>query len=207
VEQQGLSTARRRPELIKQGNPNRPKVGQSIKVEPIRDEKSIVAIKQLLATNPRDLALFIVGINTGLRPRDLCELTVRAARQALGKTGILVQKTRTGGTIMVRLNHNCWSAIRAHLEASTLTDSEPLFKTVQATRMTTSYLHELVNKWCRAINLRGNYGSRTLRKTFGYRRYKEGCALADIMVCFGHRSRKQTLDYLCIEDEQVGGVQ
>ena len=34
--------------------------------------------------------------------------------------------------------------------------------------MTVSSVHRLVKSWCRDIGLKGNYGSHSLRKTFGY---------------------------------------
>ncbi|MBW2365953.1 MAG: tyrosine-type recombinase/integrase [Deltaproteobacteria bacterium] len=53
-------------------------------------------------------------------------------------------------------------------------------------------LNNLVKKWCRAINLRGNYGSHTLRKTFGYhQRVRFGVGLPELMVAFNHSSQKQ----------------
>ena len=61
-------------------NPNHPKKGSTIKVEPIRRLKDIETIKKLLADKPRDLALFTVGINTNLRASDLLNLKVYQVR-------------------------------------------------------------------------------------------------------------------------------
>ena len=47
-------------------NPNHPPKGAIITVDPIRETKHIRAIKKILADKPRDLALFVVGINTNL---------------------------------------------------------------------------------------------------------------------------------------------
>jgi len=53
-------------------NPNHPEKGSLIKVEPIRKMKDIKAIKKLLHDKPRDLCLFILGINTNLRVAAAC---------------------------------------------------------------------------------------------------------------------------------------
>ena len=45
-------------------NPNRPKPGSSIKVEPIRTKTAIENIKKILRDNPRNLCLFTFGMNT-----------------------------------------------------------------------------------------------------------------------------------------------
>ena len=52
-------------------NLNHPPKGSRIEVEPIRNEKDIKAILQLLSGNPRDLLFFTMGINNGIRAGDL----------------------------------------------------------------------------------------------------------------------------------------
>lgn len=58
-------------------NPNHPKTGSQIKVDPIKNLKDIKSIKKLLKDNPRDYALFVMGINTNLRASDLVSITVQ----------------------------------------------------------------------------------------------------------------------------------
>jgi hypothetical protein len=56
----------------------------------------------------------------------------------------------------------------------------------------------------RAINLKGNYGSHSLRKTFGYhQRVTFGRGIPELMVVFNHSTQRQTLEYLCIQPEEV----
>ena len=65
-------------------------------------------------------------------------------------------------------------------------------------------VNRLVKDWCRAINLRGNFGSHTLRKTWGYhQRVTVGTGIPELMVAFNHSSQRQTLDYLCIQPEEI----
>jgi integrase len=58
-------------------NANHPKKGSTTKVEPIRRLEDIKAIKKLLADKPRDLLLFTMGVNNGLRIGDLLQLRVK----------------------------------------------------------------------------------------------------------------------------------
>ncbi len=54
------------------------------------------------------------------------------------------------------------------------------------------------------INLRGNYGAHTLRKTFGYHQrvtFQRG--VPELMVAFNHSSQRETLEYLCIQPEEI----
>lgn len=55
---------------------NHPIKGSSIRVDPIRDLNDIKLIKHILQEKPRDLALFIVGVNTSLRASDLLRIRV-----------------------------------------------------------------------------------------------------------------------------------
>ena len=55
-------------------NFNHPKKGARIEVEPIRKEKDIKSILQLLSGKPRDLLLFTMGVNNGIRAGDLLNI-------------------------------------------------------------------------------------------------------------------------------------
>ena len=58
--------------------------------------------------------------------------------------------------------------------------------------------------WCRELDLKGNYGSHTLRKTFGYmHRTVHGTDIPTMMTIFKHSSQKLTLDYLGIQPEEI----
>jgi len=64
----------------KRTNPNAPRKGAKIKVEPIRSLKDIQFIRRMLQEKSRDLALFTLGINTNLRASDLLKLRVYQVR-------------------------------------------------------------------------------------------------------------------------------
>lgn len=78
------------------GNPNHPKKGSTIKVDPIRKLKDIKAIKKLLANKPRDLALFTIGINTNLRASDLLRLCSAISKDSELHKGRCVQNDGIG---------------------------------------------------------------------------------------------------------------
>ncbi len=83
-------------------NPNHPKKGSRIKVDPIRNEADIAAIKKLLTDNPRDLLLFVLGINNGLRAGDLLKLKVAQVRKLKpGQTTTIVE-SKTGKEVTVQ---------------------------------------------------------------------------------------------------------
>lgn len=186
-------------------NFNRPEKGSEIKVEPIKDLKDIRAIKKLLH-NPRDLALFVVGINTNLRASDLLSITAGQVRGLQPMDEITLKERKTGKSRRISLNKACVEAINALLRSQSYSDSEVLFKGQRGT-LTVPSVNRLVKSWCSSVNLKGNYGSHSLRKTWGYhQRVTFGKGLPELMVCFNHSTQRQTLDYLCIQPEEVKSI-
>jgi len=188
-------------------NPNRPKKGSVIAVEPIRSEKDIKLIKKLLADKPRDLALFTFGINTNLRACDLVRLTVGQVRHL--KPGDHVnafRERKTGKVRAITINKTVYEAIQRLLATMpSVQDGEPLFQSRKGSGMlSVPYVNLLVKSWCKEINLRGNYGSHTLRKTFGYiHRTVFNTDIPTLMQMFNHSSQKQTLKYLGIQPSEI----
>lgn len=181
------------------GNENHPAKGSKIKVEPITDIQDIAMIKGML-TNPMHLALFTVGINTNLRASDIVRLTVDQVAGIKPMDEIEIREQKTGKIRRISLNGACVEAIQGVVPYRDST--EPILFP-----LTVPSVHRLVKSWCRKIGLKGNYGSHTLRKTWGYhQRVTFGVDLPTLMTCFNHASQKQTLDYLCIQPEEVRNV-
>lgn len=188
-------------------NFNHPGEGAKIKVEPIRSLKDIKTIKKLLEKKPRDLALFTVGINTNLRASDLLQITVGMVRGLKSMDEIEIKERKTGKVRRVSLNDACIETIQGLLASRTYHDGDCLFKSQRGAVLTVASVNRLVKGWCKAINLKGNYGSHTLRKTWGYhQRVTFGAGLPELMVCFNHSTQKQTLDYLCVQPEEIKSV-
>ena len=74
---------------------------------------------------------------------------------------------------------------------------------IQRGLLTVSSVNRLVKSWCKTINLPGNYGSHTLRKTWGYHQRMAGTDIPTLMVAFNHSTQKQTLAYLGIQPEEL----
>jgi len=70
-----------------------------------------------------------------------------------------------------------------------------------------STLNNLVKDWCTRVNLKGNYGSHTLRKTWGFmQRTKQNTPLPLLMQALGHATQRQTMAYLCIQEKEIENV-
>lgn len=193
---------------------NNPKPGSVITVEPIKDLDAIARIKTRLADCPRELALFVTGINTALRASDLLALTAGQIRSILadeegglvleGLTdGALVREVKTKKARRITFNTPAKAVLARLLATRDYHDAEPVFQG-QRGRMSASYLCRLVKGWCADVRLRGHYGSHSLRKTWGYhQRVTFGVDIPTLMHTLGHASQRQTLTYLCIQPDEI----
>jgi len=187
-------------------NINRPAKGSTIKVDPIKKIRDIKSIKALLKDKPRDFCLFTMGINTNLRASDLLRLTVGDVRNLKAGDDLTLKEKKTGKHRRITLNKVVVASIRGLLESQPQADDTPLFNG-QRGCLTVPSVNRLVKGWCRAINLKGNYGSHSLRKTFGYhQRVTFGRGVPELMVVFNHSSQRETLEYLCIQPDEVKSI-
>lgn len=187
-------------------NQNRPQKGDQIKVDPIKKRKDIESIKKLLGDDPRNSALFIIGINTNLRASDLLRIRVGQVRDLKPGDSVTLKEKKTGKLRMVTLNKSCIQAIQRLLASRSYEDADLLFVGQRGPLMVPS-VHRLVKNWCKSINLKGNYGSHSLRKTWGYhQRVTFGVDIPRLMACFNHSTQRQTLEYLCIQPEEIRDV-
>ena len=188
------------------GNNNQPKKGDITKVEPIRELKDIKNIKKHLSDSPRDLAIFTLGINTNLRAGDILSLTVGMVCNLKAEDHFSIREEKTGKEKNVTINKTVYEAIQALLATMPdATDTMPLFQSRKGkAALCVPYLNSLVKAWCKEINLKGNYGSHTLRKTFGYiHRTQFNTDIPTLMTMFNHSSQKQTLQYLGIQPSEI----
>jgi len=115
-----------------------------------------------------------------------------------------MKKKKTGKERRITLNKAAATAIQNLLFAKPPADDDPIFYSQRGAVLIVPSINRLVKSWCRAINLPGNYGSHTLRKTFGYQqRVQLNTGVPELMVIFNHSSQKQTLDYLCIQPDEI----
>lgn len=188
---------------------NHPKAGSRIAVEPIRRLEDINAIKALLDGQPRDYLLFVMGINNGLRAGDLLRLRAGPFRNVRVGDKVPIREQKTGKPQEIVINKPIKKALVKYFAALEPDDEDHLFKSRKGGNqpITVSNANLLVKKWCRAINLRGNFGSHTLRKTFGYiLRRKYGVDWEILARRYNHSSPAVTRVYLGIQDDEVNNI-
>ena len=188
-------------------NPNHPKEGSSITVDPIRSEKDIKKIKRLLKDRPRDLLLFTMGINNGLRISDILKLKVGDVRYVATGETIKIKEKKTGKNNVLMVNKSVHKILAEYLEEVKPEDEDYLFRSRNGDNrpLTRETVHKMIKEWTRS--LKGNYGTHTLRKTFGYiQRTKYAVSFEVLCKRFGHSSPSITMRYLGIDDKEVKGI-
>jgi integrase len=188
---------------------NRPGRGAILKVDPIRNPDKIDAIKRLLAVCPRDLLLFVLGINTNLRVCDILGITFSMVRGLRVGDVLLIRESKTKKIRRITLNRTVWGSLQAWLVLNQDQPQESAIfwsrKTGQA--LTVPAVNSKIKRWCKAVGLKGRFGCHSLRKTFGYQhRTRFGTDLPTLMVMYNHSNQRQTLDYLGIMEEDVAAA-
>lgn len=193
---------------MKTRNPNHPPKGAQITVQPIRDIKNIDSIKRLLSDNVRDLLLFTMGINNGLRCGDLLKIKVGDVRDLKEGGTLKIREEKTGKDNVLMINKTTYKILRKYIEEKNPDDSEFLFSSKKGDgHLIVGSVNAKIKGWCRSINLKGNYGTHSLRKTWGYiQRKKYGVGWEIICKRFNHSSPSVTMRYLGIEDKEVNGI-
>ncbi len=193
--------------LSKGQNPNHPELGSSIKVEPIRTKTAIENIKKILRDTLRNLCLFTLGINTAYRANELLSIRLGQVRNLHIGDALELKQSKTRKYRMVTLNRPTVETIQYYLKHDRYLrhadDDSYLFYSRLGDVLTVPSVTNLVKSWCAAVGLKVNYGSHTMRKTWGWWQYKRGKSVPLLMEAYGHTTQKQTLDYLCIQAEDV----
>ena len=190
------------------GNTNHPLKGSAIKVEPIREKQAIQKIKHLLNSNPRDLLLFTMGINTAFRANELLSIKVGQVRGLQAGTSFEIKLSKTKTYRRVTINPIVVEVLERYLDKRKPSDDEWLFKSERSPNsLLVSTVSGYVKKWCKEAGLRGNFASHTLRKTWGYmQRTQNRTPIPLLMAAYGHSTQHQTLSYLCIQHEEIAGI-
>ncbi|HWJ78545.1 MAG TPA: tyrosine-type recombinase/integrase [Niallia sp.] len=171
-------------------------------VDPIKDIESINAIKEMLRNqSQRDLLLFVLGINTGIRVSDLLSLRVK---DVIDQKGIkeFLYLTESEETKAYYLNSQVQTELDIYLNELDISEEDFLFKSKKNDHaITRQQAYRIINKAAKQVGITGKIGMHTLRKTFGYHAYRKGIAISILMEIYNHHTPSETLKYLGINKE------
>lgn len=194
---------------MNENNLNHPRKGDKITVAPIREMKDIESIKKLLSGNKRNLLLFTIGINCGLRCSDILKLKVQDVKYLKPNDTLKIREQKTGKENILMINKTTYKILHDYLNEHKPADEDYLFKSRKGGNqpLTVSSVNLMIKLWCKSINLKGNYGTHSLRKSFGFiQRKKFGVGIELLMKRFNHSSQHVTMRYLGIDDKELNGI-
>lgn len=179
-----------------------------INVQPLRTAEEIRDMKHAIRRGnkgtpkrkelaERDVLLFLVGINTGLRVNDIVKLKVGDVK---GKDFFYIFEGKTKKKREVNI-----SMIREEIDAFTenMKPSEYLFQSQKGNGpITTTQVYRILDDAADFLG-RDDVGTHTMRKTFGYHHYKQFKDVAMLQEIFNHSSPSITKRYIGIRQDEI----
>ena len=168
-------------------------------VEPMRNLEHLRKLEDYLAKkSKRDLLLFTIGTNCGLRISDIVALNVGDVRN---KSHIRIVEKKTGKYKSFPINSKLKPMFEEYTKGKR--SDEALFKTRFQNRMDRFTAYRIIRKSCKLAGLPEKVGTHTMRKTFGYHHYQKFKDVAILQKIFNHSSPQVTLRYIGIEQDQI----
>lgn len=168
-------------------------------VEPIRLKTDLEKIEYVLKKeNYRNYVLFKLGINFGLRISDLLKLKVKDVKN---KNYILITEKKTRKKRCIPINLKLKKLIGFYVKNKNL--EEALFAGNNMKPLSRVSAYRIINNACKIANIEGNFGTHTLRKTFGYHFYKKFKDVAMLQKILNHSHPSITLKYIGIDEEEI----
>lgn len=170
-----------------------------VMVEPIRSKFEIKRIEKFLANkSTRDLLIFTLGTNSGLRISDILALDVKDVR---GKKFISIVEKKTGKLKRFPLNTKLEPLIKKFIRGKD--DEDPLFTSMFQNRLERFAAYNMLKEACKKAGVEGNIGTHTMRKTFGYHHYRKFKDIAMLQKIFNHSSPQITMRYIGIDQDKI----
>jgi len=170
-------------------NRNGIKKGCKVKVEPVRKQKNIKAISKLLQGKSRDLLLWTLGINNGLRASDLVGIKVAQVQDLKPGEVLNIVESKTGKDNILVINKSVHKALQVFLKD---VQPDPQYYLFQSRKGKGHISSQSVGR---------------LVKTWGYhQRINHGVGFEILCKRYNHSSPSITMGYLGIESKEVHDV-
>ncbi|MDF2513033.1 MAG: integrase family protein [Herbinix sp.] len=174
-------------------------------VEPIRDKAKIDQMYYYLAN--KDLKyglLFKFGLNTGLRISDILPIKLDdvLTREGQFREYIVLNEKKTGKEKKIKINEALSNEIKKYTQSERLSHDSYLFKSRKGNYLGRVQAYRVLKDAAEHSGLE-NFGTHSLRKTWGYWTYKlSNYNVGLIMDTFNHSSPSITLRYIGINQDQ-----
>lgn len=174
-------------------------------VDPIKDLDKIMKMKRLLRKqSQRDLLLFVLGINTGIRVSDLLSLKVEDVWDGTDfKEFLYINDEKYDEVKAFYLNKSVKTELKNYFTQFDFKESDYLFKSKKNDQpITRQQAYRIIHNAAMEVGVTGKIGTHTLRKTFGYHAYRKGIAISILKSIYNHTTPTETLRYLGIDKNE-----
>lgn len=157
----------------------------------------------------RDRCLFILGIRTGYRIRELISLNVCDVFDGTRvKETVKISKCNVKGKTASRsvpMHPEASALILEYLESYPVRKWEfPLFRTNPVRRMHPRTFHNALKAACIRAEVDGTrVSSHALRKSFAARLVNAGCSIYELQVALSHKNISSTARYVSVDETRV----
>ena len=162
-----------------------------------------IRIRLQLQNNPRNLALFNLGIDSKLRACDLVKLRINDichGSQVLKRATILQQKTKR--PVQFEITPNTRDSIVEWIKHKKLSHNDYIFpsRVNELGHLSTRQYSRIVDQWITLVGLdMSDYGTHSIRRTKASLIYKRTKNLRAVQLLLGHTKLESTVRYLGIE--------
>ncbi len=168
-------------------------------VEPIRNKKDIQKVEKILVKQgARELLLFVIGTNCGLRISDILNLNVSDVRN---KSHIQITEKKTGKFKKFPINAKLKPLLEEFIKGRK--NNEPLFLSHWGHRLDRVTAYYIIRNACEKAKLQEKIGTHSMRKSFGYHHYQQFKDVVILQKIFNHSSPQITLRYIGIEQDEI----
>lgn len=165
----------------------------------IKREKAKTEIKKRQAD--RNWMLCLLGFNTAFRAEDLLQLRV----YDLASGSVSIKENKTHKMQNFRMNPYLHQDILEYVERNNLTRYDYMFFGQKNKNMaiTRQQADSILKEAAKGIKLKSRFSIHSMRKTYGYRYYKDGGKLLTLMKMYNHSEPTVTLIYICWETDDA----
>jgi integrase len=174
-------------------------------VEPIRDKTKIKQMFNYLnGKDPKYGLLFKFGLNTGLRISDILPVKVNDIYNNNNefREYFVLREKKTSKEKKVKINNALRKVIEMFVNSNNLTNESYLFASKKGRYLGRIQAYRILKESSKIIGIE-NFGTHSMRKTWGYWTYKiSRYDIGLIMDTFNHSSQNITLRYIGINQDE-----